>query len=67
MSIETRHKERDFLFKLLRLPEEVKRINEVGELISNLIATMEADDVEIVKKQVMEREASSGKGNSGLD
>jgi hypothetical protein len=57
MAIETRHREMDILFKLLMLPKAIRTTNEVADLISNLIASMEADDVEIVKKQVMEREA----------
>jgi hypothetical protein len=57
MAIEFRHREMDILFKLLMLPKSTRATNEVADLISNLIASMEADDVEIVKKQVMEREA----------
>ena len=53
MSIETRHTEKNILFKLLR----IKDIEDLQEVIANLIATMEPEDVELVKKQVADIQA----------
>ncbi len=52
MSIETRHTEKNILFKLL----QIKDIKELKHVIANLMATMEPEDVELVKKQLMELE-----------
>ncbi len=56
MTIETIHREREILFKLLRLRTDLRNDKEIREIIGNLIATMEPEDVELVKKQVMELE-----------
>ena len=55
MSVETRHTEKNILFKLL-LIEDIKGLREV---ISNLVATMEPEDVELVKKQVTDLKSES--------
>lgn len=57
MSLETRHKEKEILFKLLRLEESIRNTKQVKELIGELIATMEPEDVELVKNQVKNLEA----------
>jgi hypothetical protein len=57
MAVETIHKEREMLFRLLRLSKELRQNKEIREITTSLIATMEADDVEYVKKQVMDLES----------
>ncbi|MDR1663835.1 MAG: hypothetical protein LBR83_02805 [Clostridiales bacterium] len=51
MSVETRHTEKSILYKLLTIED----MDDLDDIIYNLIATMEPEDVELVKKQVAER------------
>ncbi len=57
MSLETRHKEKDILFALLRLDQPLRNEKQIKEITARLIATMEPEDVELVKNQVKELEA----------
>ena len=50
MSVETRHTEKNILYKLLRC----ENFSDLEDVIANLIATMEPEDVELVKAQVAE-------------
>jgi rubrerythrin len=52
MAVETIHKEREMLFRLLRLSKELRQNKEIREITTSLIATMEADDVEYVKSKL---------------
>jgi hypothetical protein len=52
MSVETRHTEKNLLFSLL----QIKDMKDVKLAIARLIATMEPEDVELVKKQIMDLE-----------
>ena len=56
MSVETRHTEKSILFSLLC----VENIEDVKRVISHLIATMEPEDVELVKAQIAELKESLG-------
>ena len=57
MSLETRHTEKSILFSLLKAQKinpEIAKINEFNEIVFQLKATMEPEDVELVIKQVTE-------------
>ena len=53
MSVETRHMEKNLLFQLLR----ARVTGDLDTAIDNLEATMEPEDVELVKKKIAEWEA----------
>jgi len=50
MSVETRHTEKNILFWLL----SVENMDDLKRVIANLMATMEPEDVQIVKEQIAE-------------
>jgi hypothetical protein len=52
MSLETRHTEKNLLFQLLK----AKVTKDYETITENLIAIMEPEDVELVKKQVADWE-----------
>jgi len=54
--MEMRHQEREMLFKLLK----AKKLNRIDDVISELVARMEKDDVEVVKQQMTEWEQNNG-------
>ena len=57
MSLETRHTEKSILYKLLRC----KELKDFNDVINGLIATMEPEDVKLVKAQVAEIVAEENK------
>ena len=58
MGLETRHTEKNVLFSLLCVKEDMGSLERA---ISQLVATMEPDDVELVKKQVSDLKSSTPK------
>ncbi|MDR1664093.1 MAG: hypothetical protein LBR83_04115 [Clostridiales bacterium] len=56
MSVETRHTEKNILFQLLKAADA----GDLQEIIFNLCATMEPEDVELVKKQFEDYKRSKG-------
>jgi len=57
MSLDTRHVEKNILFGLLKaqaLNPVMAEIKEFNDVVFQLIATMEAEDVKLVEKQVDE-------------
>ena len=56
MSVETRHTEKNILFKLLR----AETVEDYQEVTSNLMATMEPEDVQLVKQEIAELKQKRG-------
>ena len=57
MSLDKRHTEKNILFDLLRaqaLNPALAEFREFGDVVYQLIATMEPEDVELVEKRVAE-------------
>ncbi|MDR1663582.1 MAG: hypothetical protein LBR83_01490 [Clostridiales bacterium] len=63
MSVETRHKEKEFLFKLLSLDADARSNKSIKLMTRELIATMEPEDVELVKLQIKEMAEDESKIN----
>ncbi len=53
MAFESRYMAKDFLYKLLK----IESMDDVEDLIRNISAAMEPEDVELVEKKIMERKA----------
>jgi len=54
MSVETRHTEKNILFWLLK----AETFEDIKDIIANLMATMEPEDVELVMKRLAELKES---------